>query len=429
MRIRRPIVFLALLLPGLAAGQGVKSTGRLLVPTPAPTPTPAGVTSRAASQSLAAAAVLETPEHTPQQLEFGDVWNGQSSRRTFGFITTAGGAVAAQIPAGPFRIVEFRIMSALKGAPESAMSRLAAAGRTVEFRQSYPAGQPAPAQWTVGANQVVELDVVFEPKFDLFTMTAGPKTGALKLSGPGPAHPWSLSVPMQAMFNGLHIEAIFTVDDHTVQVVEGTAHVDVGVKLVGVDSAVKGTVRGQSVPAGMTVGTAPIAVNPAQTVTAKVPVTFAWGSLKPDGISRDVTLALDAPGVTSTAAFSVVPVPGTVVLNGTRNGAECGIDWLSFDAIFFPEGRVVYNLSGQNQDLFQVRDVLTTLSVGGRAVAWGVIHLDLGAKTSTANAHWNSANLNADFDSRFSSADYVPAVRGGVAFSCRLVGTMFTPPF
>ena len=431
MQFRPAFFALALTVPMALVGQVSKTVPKAApgVPTAAPTPTPASLAGKS-TKPPAIAAVIDLPVHAPQQLEFAAVWNGQSSRRTFGLATTAAGAVSAQIPAGPFRIVEFRLMSGPALPADTLAARVAGgSARQVEFRQSYTAGQPAPSQWNVGANQDIEIDVLFEPKFDLFSMTAGPKSAAMRVTGPGPRQPWTLSVPMQGMFTGLHIEAIFTVDDKELLAVSPTTHLDVGVRLVGVDTAVKGTVQGKAPPAGVSVGSVPVSVNPKQTITAKVPVTLAWNALTPDGKNRDVSLTLEAPGVSSTATFSIVPVPGTVSAGGQPT--DCGIAWLGWSAILFPDGHLVYNLNGNNRDLINVRDVLTTLSVGGRVVAWGYMHLDFdpGGKLMTSFNQWNSANVNANFASRFSTADYVPAVRGGVAFSCKLVNFDFKPPF
>jgi hypothetical protein len=422
MKFRSAISVFALVVPSVLSGQGVKTVARapLTLPAATPTPTPSSLSSRT-TKPAAIQALLDVPVHSPQQLDFPAVWNGQSSRRTFGLSTTGAGAVSAQIPAGPFRIVEFRLMSGPPAPAGSAVVRMAGAARQVEFRQTYAAGQPAPAQWNVGANQDVEIDVVFEPKFDLFSMTAGPKTAAMKVAGPGPKQAWSLSVPMQGMFNGIHIGAIFTVDDKEVQAVSGTARVDVQVRLIGVDTPLKGTVHGQNVPAGVTVGSVPVSVNAAQTVTAKVPVSFAWNALPPDGKNRDVQLVFDVPGHASTASFSVVPVPGTVDAGGQRS--DCGIGWLGWSAIIFADGHLLFSLSGNNQDFVNNRDVMGILSVAGAPKAWGIIHLpfDPGGKTTKAYHQWNSANLNSDFDARFNAGDYLAAVRGPVTFSCKLV--------
>ncbi len=431
MRFPIALSILVLTVPSALVGQVSKTVARgpMTLPAATPTPTPPSLASRT-TRPAALEAILDVPVHSPQQLDFGAVWNGQSSRRTFGLSSTAAGAVSAQIPAGPYRIVEFRLMSGPPGLASSAMARMAgASARQVEFRQTYPAGQPAPAQWNVGANQDIEIDVLFEPKFDLFSMTAGQKTAILKVSGPGPSHAWSLAIPIHGMFNGLHIGAIFTVDDKEVQVVEGTARVDVQVRLVGVDTALKGTVHGQNAPAGVTVGSVPVAVNPAQTVTVKVPVSFTWSALPADGKNRDVPLVFDVPGHASNASFSVVPVPGTV--NAGAQRTDCGIGWLGWAAIIFPDGHLLFSLSGQNQDLINNRNLMGVLSIAGRPAAWGVIHLpfDPGGKTTSAYHQWNSANLNADFDARFGAGDYLAAARGPLTFSCSLVGTMFTPPF
>ncbi len=421
---------LALLLPSTLVGQGLKTVAKVpaAFPTAAPTPTHASLASKS-TKPAAISALVDIPLHSPQQLEFGAVWNGQSSRRTFALTTTAAGNVAVQVPPGPFRIVEFRLMSGPPAPINGAAARIVGSSRQVELRLTYSAAQPAPPLWNVGAGKDIELDAVFEPKFDLFSMTAGPKSEHMKVAGLGPTHPWSLSIPLQGTFNGLHVETIFTVDDKEVQVVSPAKHLDVQVRVVGVDTAVSGMVRGGTVPAGVTVGSVPLSVKGAQTVTAKLPVSLSWGALKPDGVNRDVELVFDAGGHSSKARFSVVPVPGSVDAGGQR--ADCGIGWLGWNVVLSPDGRLNYSLSGNNQDLVNVRDILTTLSVAGRVVAWGYMHLDFdpGGKTTTSSNHWNSANLPVNFNSRFGPADYVPAVRGGVAFSCKLVNFDFKPPF
>jgi hypothetical protein len=388
-----------------------------------PTPTPHIALHPAA---VSARSIVNLPVYSPSQFDFGTVWNGQLSKRTLVLTTNAAGYVAVAIPPGPFRIAEFREMGAGgTSAGGGAAARFLV--RNVKTRVTYRSGQSGPFQWSLPSGAEVQVDIVFQPKFDLFTMTAGPKSATMKVTGPGPQGGWALSIPMHGTFNGLRIGAVFSVDDKEVMAVQGTTSVNVAGRLTGTDTALRGTVHGSNPPPGIQVGQVPVTVNPGQTTGFGVPLTLSWGALKPDGMARNIGLVFQAGAQSSSAAFSLIPVPVSVTA-GENHRTDCGIGWLDWGVIL-SSSKLILNLSGWNRDLISDRDVMAVVNIGSKPVAWGVLHLPPDLNGKNASHQWDSSRINADFAARYGSADYLQAVRHGATLTCRLVGTIFKPPF
>lgn len=159
---------------------------------------------RAQAAASSSAVLTNQPVHAPAKVEFGDVWNGQASRRTFTFKTNGNGLVAVALPAGPFRIAEYREMGL--GGHGSADS--SAAWRNIKNRVVYPPNTFGPLQWNLVTGTEIQIDLVFEPKFQLGSMMAGPKTAAFSVKGPGPRGPWALAVPLAGLFNGMRVQPL-----------------------------------------------------------------------------------------------------------------------------------------------------------------------------------------------------------------------------
>lgn len=159
----------------------------------APTPTP--------PQAASSAPIMNTPQHAPDQLDFGNVSGGASSRRTFSLTTNAAGYVVVSIPPGPFRVVEFRELGPKQGGSKSPGAN---SGLTpqVKSRISYREDQPGPFQWSMAPNVQIQIDVVFELKSQ-GAQIGGQKSAIMNITGPGPHGSWVITVPLRATVSGM----------------------------------------------------------------------------------------------------------------------------------------------------------------------------------------------------------------------------------
>jgi hypothetical protein len=137
---------------------------------------------------------MNTPQHAPDQLDFGQVLDGKSASRTLSLTTNAPGYVTVNIPPGPFRVAEFREMAQTQNPSKISNGQFPAAG-AVRSRIKYQEGQNGPFQWSMAPNTEMQIDVVFAPK----AQDGGGafKTATMNVSGPGPHGNWVLPVPLR----------------------------------------------------------------------------------------------------------------------------------------------------------------------------------------------------------------------------------------
>ena len=98
----------------------VKQSGAVVTATPTPPKAlqtaPAGVAARptptpaAAPPSVGSIALSNSPVHSPDQFDFGEVWDGDLAKKTFYITANASGVITVNIPAGPFHVSEYREM-------------------------------------------------------------------------------------------------------------------------------------------------------------------------------------------------------------------------------------------------------------------------------------------------------------------------------
>src|SRR5215813_11839697 len=147
-----------------------------------------------------------SPRYSPAQLDFGSLWDGESSRRTFSLTPPAPGTITLSFPGGGlFWLVEYREMG---GAKVASKNPNIGALKQVKASNTYQVGQPVPGylQYTVSAGSEIQLDFVFQPvsqpKGGTGTVAPGQKSVIVKLSGPGAITPWSVTIPLRGTFNG-----------------------------------------------------------------------------------------------------------------------------------------------------------------------------------------------------------------------------------
>jgi len=178
---------------------------------PAPSPAIPGTASAPAAPSAglpsSSARLPNTPQHMPDQLNFGSVVDGTSVTRTFTLLTNSPGYVSLTIPPGPFRVSEFRELGPPPGGsknlpPQSQPTAVPG----IRSRIRYQKGQNGPYQWNMAPNTQMQVDVVFTPRSQ-DTQVAGVETAIMNVTGPGPHGNWVITVTLRAMVNGFKAES------------------------------------------------------------------------------------------------------------------------------------------------------------------------------------------------------------------------------
>jgi hypothetical protein len=205
------------------------------------------------------------------------------------------------VQAGAFRIV---------GMPAFASQLATGAGQGAHgptaTRAILASTSSAPWQLSVPADTDVQTEVIFAPKFDLFTMLAGPKSAKLHLTGSGVNGAWAVDVPVDGTFNGLQVGVVFVIDDREITVTVADSIGAVPVTLTGVGQSETGTIRGGAVPAWVSVGQVQATVPATSSVKTSVPVTVNWNvAAKTVGGGNTVQLEFDYAGRKATASFSL----------------------------------------------------------------------------------------------------------------------------
>jgi hypothetical protein len=147
--------------------------------------------------------LVNIPQHSSDQLDFGTVQDGLSSEQTFSLTTNASGYVTVSIPTGPFRIAEFREMVPLQGGSKNVGGQPAVAAiGGVKSRIKYQEGQKGPYQWSMAPNSVIQLALIFAPTIKGGNKV-GPVLGNMNVSGPGPRGNWTLAIPLRGVLGNL----------------------------------------------------------------------------------------------------------------------------------------------------------------------------------------------------------------------------------
>jgi hypothetical protein len=145
---------------------------------------------------------MNTPQHSPDQLDFGQVLDGKSATRTLSLTTNAPGYVSVTLPPGPFRVAEFREMGTTQNPSKINNGQLPLAG-AVRSRIKYQEGQNGPFQWSMAPNTDMQIDVVFTPKAQ--DGGAAFKTATMNVTGPGPHGNWVLPVQLRGSLSAVNL--------------------------------------------------------------------------------------------------------------------------------------------------------------------------------------------------------------------------------
>ncbi len=421
--------------PGAGSPGGASRFDRAVAPAPAlvgalstPTPRP--------SRGLGAAAIVRPPVSlalsglglSPDRLDFPALWNGQKATKTVVLHALADGQVAAGLPDGSFRIGEMRVM----GAGYQPVSR------NLLLRNVAARVTAAPWQIQSKAGDEVQVDVIFEPKFDLFSNAAGPKSATLALKGPGTQGAWSVDVPVQGDFNGLQIGVTLLLKDRELFAFPGDAQATATARLVGLTTPVNGTLHGGKMPAGVSAPSMEVSVPANQTIEVTVPLSLTWGGggLPSDGKPEDFELVFDAGGRSATAGGSISPLPMSVTgMTDPTYRTDCGVGrlWVQFSATVLSDRsgmNVWISSEGFNKDLVNGRNVYVEVDAGTVPVQFASFNVPNQPNPfgSDQIGDWKNTYF-ASFSTPSNLDAYVNLVQGNARIGCGLSdGLIAMPP-
>jgi hypothetical protein len=364
----------------------VKQSGAVVTATPTPTPSkalqtaPAGVAARptptpaAVSPSIGSIALSNTPLHSPDQFDFGEVWDGDLGKKTFYIKANASGFITVEIPAGPFHVSEYREMGKATGG-----SKNMGTGKSpivpiqpVKVRYPYPDGRTGPLQWKVEPDTDVQIDVVFQPHFKFGGEMAGQKSATMKVSGPGPKLNWTLALPLRGMFDGVKISALINADQKEVFGVQHDQGAYVNVTITGLGTPVQGTIKaGGKVPKGVSVESQVVTV-PAK-VSFKFPVWIAFSAVNVGPQQPGELVFESSSGSSKTQFLLTISSSADFEMNSGDRG-DCGVSRVSLSLQITPPsqsksgrtpGRLGWAFVGWNYDLLANRWAEMTAQAGG----------------------------------------------------------------
>ncbi len=383
-----------------------------------PTPTPATV-----PPAFGSTVISNTPIHSPDQFDFGEVWDGDVAKKTFYITANASGFITVDIPAGPFHVSEYREMGEAKGTSKNMnMGKGPVVPiQPVKVRYPYPDGRTGPLQWKLEPGTDVQIDVVFQPHFKFGSEMAGQKSATMKVSGPGPKLNWTLAVPLRGMFDGVKISALMTADEKEVFGVQYDQGAYVDVAITGLGTPVKGTIKaGSTVPKGISVEPQVV------TVPAKVPVkTQVWitfGAVKP-GRQQPMELVFESSNGSSKTQFLLTIVPSKSFEMNSGNRGDCGVSRASLSLQITPPsqskakrtpGKLGWVFLGWNFDVADTRYVQMAAQSGGVDIfAARIFTLPM---RNADEVRENSIYM-ADFD--VTAEDWARIMQGPTQFGCR----------
>src|SRR5215831_14429238 len=194
--------------PNLAQAMQAPALAARAFASPSPTPPqkrgdrPAPSAAAALAAAQPAVPTMNTPQHAPDQLDFGQVLDGKSATRTLSLTTNAPGYVTVTIAPGSFRVAEFREMGTTQNPSKINNGQSPLAG-AVRSRIKYQEGQNGPFQWSMAPNTDMQIDVIFTPK----AQDGGGafKTATMNVTGPGPHGNWVLPVQLRGSLSPISL--------------------------------------------------------------------------------------------------------------------------------------------------------------------------------------------------------------------------------
>ena len=384
-----------------------------------PTPTPA-----AAPPSVGSIALSNSPVHSPDQFDFGEVWDGDLAKKTFYMTANASGIITVSIPAGPFHVSEYREMGEAKGT-----SKNTGMGKgpivpiqPVKVRYQYPDGGTGPLQWKLEPGTDVQIDVVFQPHFKFGSEMAGQKTSIMKVTGPGPKLNWTLALPLRGMFDGVKISALITADQKEVfGVQQNDEGAYVNVTITGLGTPVQGTIKaGGTLPKGVSVESQ--VVNVPAKVSLKVPVWIAFGAVRP-GIQQPLELVFESSNGPSKTQLLLTILPNADFEMNSGNRGDCGVSRASLSLQITPPsqskakrtpGKRGWAFVGWNFDVVDRRYLKMTAQSGGVTLFDESLFI---LREGVSDEMRENSPYMEDFD--VTAEDWARIMQGPTLFGCR----------
>jgi hypothetical protein len=391
-----------------AASQSNNTAATVVVaPHPTPTPNPLG----SSSQAPVPAALI--PAHSPDQLSFGAVWQGDMTKQTFHFQTFDQGYIHVDLPP-PFRISEIRSLakgsSKNMGKPPSQL----AVGPQVKTRVTFTPNQFGPYTALIDASTDVDMDVVFQPQLQ---SAPGPRSAIMKVTGPGSIHDWGMSIPLQgAVQTGLEASPgqLWAINND-----EG-AYLDITIH--GTNNPVSGTLKaGKVLPAGISIGPQSVNVPAAGTIHTKL--WLAFNGIPADGKAHPLQVVFEVSNHSTSTQIQFVGVPDSALEINSADRGDCGVSRASLSLQITPphqqktqrtKGRRGWVFLGWNYDLLNNRYVEMSAESGGVTLFSGE-RFTLPSNTSDQVRKFSL--YMEDFD--VSAEEWAKVLQGPARFGCR----------
>jgi len=359
-----------------------------------------------------------TVEYTPNPLRFPDVWDKQTVTCTLHLVAPDDGPVTAALGAkSPFAI---KRITAFDG------TVMRAAVRQAQIATRRVGAETLKAPWTIRAKagQDVDITLSFSPKFDLFSFTAGPKSDKLSVRGGGfgpGLRPWSISVPVSGMFEGIAIGVIPIAIDRDITVITdivwqpGVPQTFTGqVELINAGGDAAGVLEAEGLPAGITMKPVNVTVPAGKTVTATV--TFAIDQLShfyeylADGTSVDLNVKFKHAGQTQDVIMGATFYVGQHLWEW--QGSVSSVNFQTSFAIF-KNGYFMAGTCGYNANLIIGFEVTAVADLNGMEV------MNVGCPVST--------NSNFETDYKFTRSvfkdKYIEFITSPIRFTVTATAT------
>jgi hypothetical protein len=387
----------------------------------------------------ASALIDNTPPHSPDQFEFGEVWDGDLAKKTLYLTTNASGYVTIQIPEGPFRVGEFREMGGVTGLksknnPKQQNSQVTAV-QQIKSRIVYPDGKTGPFQWSMAPSVDMQVDIFFQPHFQFGGTMAGLKSQTMKVTGPGPKGNWALSLPLRGMFDGLKVAAPLVPDIKEIYAVGGDGKALLNVSLTGLGTPVQGTLKaGEKVPPGVSVVSRSVKVPAGQSVKTSVELSLA--QFADDGIARPLELVFETSNGSSKTQVQFIGVPAAMIEVNSGDRSDCGVSRVSLSVSIAPPhqgpkssepARFSWVNKGWNLDLANRRYVWMAAESGGIRIFDRVLAL-YERKTDETWQSSGTVNPGGRMNSlQVSPEQWAQIVKGPFRFGCQVSDTLGPP--
>jgi hypothetical protein len=325
---------------------------------PAPTP-------NLALTSAGSVPSAVTPAHSPYQIIFGSVWQGDIAKQTVHFQSLASGYIRVDVPS-PFRVAEIRALGSGGSSKNSGKgTSQVPLGPQVKTRVSFTPNQPGPYTALIDASTDVDIDVVFQPQAQA---SPGDKSAIMKITGPGPIHDWGFSVPLHGT-----VQTGLVAQPSQVWANDGDTGASINVLIPAIGTPVSGILKGGEVlPPGVSI--TPQSLTTGAGEGAQVHLWLNFNGIPADGKFRPLQLVFEAPNHSTSTQIQLAAVSGNKLQVNSGNRGDCGVSSVSLSLDIDPPhqafnfsgtAKFSWVMKGRNLDLFNNRTVWMRAESGG----------------------------------------------------------------